>query len=124
MSYVLAMIENLFFQARVQAVAKQIGVEVKVVPTGEQLAAEAAANVPALVIVDLNSRSGPLEAIGKIHAGANPPPIIGYLMHTQTELAQQAAVAGCTEVMSQGKFTQELPIALAHARGKLESKSP
>ncbi|HVB98044.1 MAG TPA: hypothetical protein VNJ12_01770 [Candidatus Dormibacteraeota bacterium] len=124
MSYVLAMIENLFFQARIQTVAKHIGVEVKVVPNGERLVAEAAANPPALVIVDLNARSGPLEAIAKLHGGENPPLIIGYLPHTQTDLAQQAAAAGCSQVLSQGRFTQELPVVLARARGEVEHQSP
>lgn len=123
MNYVLALVDNLFFRARIQAVAKHIGVEVKVVATGDQLAAESAANPPALVIVDLNSASNPLDAIKKIHESAASMPIIGYLAHTQTELAEQAAQAGCSTVMSQGKFTQELPIALAHARGKHEHKS-
>jgi CheY-like chemotaxis protein len=124
MSYALAMVENLFFQARIQAVAKHLGAEVKIVPTGEQLVAEAAANPPALVIVDLNSPSNPLEAIKKIHEGATPPLIIGYLAHTQGELAEQATAAGCSKVMSQGRFTEELPVVLARARGKLEHKSP
>ncbi|HVB34425.1 MAG TPA: hypothetical protein VNJ52_08665 [Patescibacteria group bacterium] len=123
MSYVLVMVENLFFQARIQAVAKHIGVEVKVVPSGKQLVEEALAKPPALVIVDLNSHAGPLEAIEKLHGGANPPLIIGYLPHTQTELADKAAVAGCSQVMSQGKFTQELPLVLAQARGHVEHES-
>ena len=122
MSYVLAMVENLFFQTRIRAVAKHIGVEVKIVGTGEELAAEATTNPPTLVIVDLNSPSGPLDAVKKIHDNPNPPLIIGYLSHTQTELAEQAAQAGCSKVMSQGRFTEELPVALAKARGKLEHK--
>ncbi len=124
MSYVLAMVDNLFFQARIQAVAKQIGVEVKVVATGEKLLAEAAAKPPALVIVDLNARSGPIEAISKLHDGPNPPLIVGYLPHTQTELARQAAAAGCSQVFSQGRFTQELPVVLARAQGEVEHESP
>lgn len=123
MSYGLAMIDNLFFQARIQAVAKHLGVEVKFVSTGERLVAEAQANPPALVIVDLNSHAAPVEAIEKLHASANPPLIIGYLPHTQTELAGQAAAAGCSQVMSQGKFTQELPVLLARARGHVENES-
>jgi CheY-like chemotaxis protein len=123
MSYILAMVENLFFRARIQAVAKHVGAEVKIVTTGDELVAEAAAKCPGLVIVDLNSPSNPLDAVKKIHECPNAPIIIGYLAHTQTELAEQAAQAGCTKVMSQGRFTEELPVALARARGKLEPKS-
>lgn len=124
MSYVLAMVENLFFQTRIQAVAKHVGAEVKIVPTGEELAAEAAANPPALVIVDLNSPSNPLDAVKKIHESTPSAVIIGYLAHTQGELADQAAAAGCSKVMSQGSFTEELPVALARARRKLAPKGP
>lgn len=123
MSYVLALVDNLFFQARIQAVAKQIGVEVKVVPTGEELVAAAIANPPALVIVDLNARSGGIETIRKLRSAETPALIIGYLAHTQTELAAEATAAGCAQVMAQGKFTQELPMVLARARGKVERKT-
>ncbi|HEV2387154.1 MAG TPA: hypothetical protein VGS20_07850 [Candidatus Acidoferrales bacterium] len=124
MSYVLALVDNLFFQARIQAVAKQIGVEVKVVATGEKLVEEAAANPPTLLIVDLNARSGALETIRQLRAAGTPALIIGYMAHTQTELAQEATAAGCGQVMAQGKFTQELPMILARARGKTSPANP
>jgi CheY-like chemotaxis protein len=124
MSYVLALVDNLFFQARIQAVAKQIGVEVKTAPSGEALVIEALANPPALVIVDLNAKSDPLEAVRRLRGSETPALIIGYLSHVQTDLAAQAAEAGCSQVMPQGKFTQELPMILARARGKREQKSP
>lgn len=124
MSYVLALVDNLFFQARIQAVAKQIRVEVKVVATGDKLVEEAAANPPSLVIVDLNARSGGIEAVRRLHAANTTALVIGYLAHTQTELAQEATDAGCSQVMPQGKFTQELPMILARARGKLPQTQP
>ena len=122
MSYVLALVDNLFFQARIQAVAKQIGVEVKIAPTGEELVAAARENAPALVIIDLNARSGGIETVRKLREMETPPAILGYMAHTQTDLAAEAAAAGCTQVMAQGKFTQELPMVLARARGKVERK--
>jgi CheY-like chemotaxis protein len=119
-SYVLALVDNLFFQARIQAVAKQIGVEVKVVPTGEELVSEATARPPALVIVDLNARSGGLETVRGLRSDGTDTLVIGFLPHTQTELAEQAKAAGCDKVMSQGRFTEELPVLLARARDKIE----
>jgi DNA-binding NarL/FixJ family response regulator len=123
MSYVLALVDNLFFQARIQAVAKQIAVEVKVAATGEDLVTQALANPPALVIVDLNAKSGPLDAVRRLREAETPALIIGYLSHVQTDLAAEGAAAGCSQVMPQGKFTQELPMILARARGKFEKKS-
>jgi CheY-like chemotaxis protein len=124
MSHVLALVDNLFFQARIQAVAKQIGVEVRIAATGEDLVSEALANPPALVIVDLNAKSNPLDAVRRLRGSETPALIIGYLAHVQTELAGEAAEAGCSQVMPQGKFTQELPMILARARGKFEKKNP
>lgn len=123
MSYVVALVDNLFFQARIQAVAKQIGVEVRVKATADELVTEALENPPSLVIVDLNAKSGALEAIRRLRAGETTALILGYMAHTQTELGDQAAAAGCSQVMAQGKFTQELPMILARARGKLEKKA-
>lgn len=123
MGHVLALVDNLFFQARIQAVAKQIGVEVKMAATGEELVSEALANPPTLIIVDLNAKSEPLETVRKLRAGGTSALVIGYLAHTQTDLAAQGTEAGCAQVMPQGKFTQELPMILARARGKLEQKT-
>jgi CheY-like chemotaxis protein len=124
MSYVLALVDNLFFQARIQAVAKQIGVEVKMVPSAEELVTEALANPPSLLIVDLNAKTGPLDAVRRLRGSETPALIIGYLAHVQTDLAAEAAEAGCSQVMPQGKFTQELPMILARARGKVERQAP
>ena len=124
MSYVLALVDNLFFQARIQAVAKQIGVEVKMAPSGEELVTEALANPPALVIVDLNAKTGPLDAVRRLRGSETSALIIGYLAHVQTDLAAEGAEAGCSQVMPQGKFTQELPMILARARGKVERQAP
>jgi CheY-like chemotaxis protein len=124
MSYVLALVDNLFFQARIQAVAKQIGVEVKMVPSAEELVTEALANPPSLLIVDLNAKTGPLDAVRRLRGSETPALIIGYLAHVQTDGAAAAAEAGCSQVMPQGKFTQELPMILARARGKVERQAP
>jgi CheY-like chemotaxis protein len=124
MSYVLALVDNMFFQARIQAVAKQIGVEVKMVPSAEELVTEALANPPSLLIVDLNAKTGPLDAVRRLRGSETPALIIGYLAHVQTDLAAEAAEAGCSQVMPQGKFTQELPMILARARGKVERQAP
>lgn len=124
MSYVLALVDNLFFQARIQAVAKHIGVEVKILATGEEVVTAAAANPPALVIVDLNARSGGMETVRRLRAAETPAQVIGYLAHTQAELAEQAKAAGCDRVLAQGRFTEELPMILARARGKVEHPAP
>src|SRR5438445_12698664 len=62
MGRAVALMDDLFFQMKLAETAKQLGVEVKVATNGDALLGllESAAK---LVIVDLNSRSQPLQAI-------------------------------------------------------------
>src|SRR6202795_5373976 len=68
MGNVVAMVDDLFFQAKILGTAKQLGVGIQICSTPEALVAEAAKNGTNLVIVDLNSRAKPLEAIVRIQA--------------------------------------------------------
>ncbi len=115
MGKVIALMDDLFFQMKLAETAKQLGVAVKVATTGEALLSEAK-DAPLLVIVDLNARSGPLEAVKQLRASGNQTRVIGFLSHVQTELAQQARAAGCDEVMPRSSFTQNLAALLAAAK--------
>src|SRR3979409_2613810 len=122
----IVLIDDLFFQAKLLETAKLTGISLQTVATGEQLLKAAAANPAALVVVDLNARQGPLDAIGELCKGnlkrgvestgpANPGRVIGCLSHVQTELAERARAAGCQDVMPRSKFTQNLAAILRGA---------
>jgi DNA-binding NarL/FixJ family response regulator len=68
------------------------------------------------VIVDLNARGTPLQAIEKVRAGHPGLPLIAFLSHVQTDLAQQAWAAGCTQVLPRSQFTRDLATILAQAK--------
>lgn len=109
MSRVVAMVDDLFFGAKMLETAKQVGVELKMVQTADALAAEAlAGEPPALVIVDLNARQAPLGAIEKLRAAALQAPVIAFLSHVQVDLAEQARALGCDQVMPRSQFTKRL----------------
>ena len=118
MADVIALIDDLFFLAKVQETAKHAGVTLETASTGEQLLKVAAASPAALVLVDLNARQGALEAVERLCAAreparlpdehGNPRRVIAFLSHVQTELAERARSAGCREVMPRSKFTQNL----------------
>jgi CheY-like chemotaxis protein len=119
MADAIALIDDLFFQAKLHETAKRTGVALEMVATGEQLVTSAAANPAALIIVDLNARHGPIEAIerlGKSGGQGDPPKMIAFLSHVQSELAEKARAAGCREVMPRSKFTQNLADILRGAR--------
>jgi CheY-like chemotaxis protein len=119
MADAIALIDDLFFQARVRETAKHTGVALETAATGEQLLAAAAASPAALILVDLNARQGALEAVERLCAPApsgNPRRVIAFLSHVQTDLAERARAAGCQDVMPRSKFTQNLAAILLGAK--------
>jgi DNA-binding NarL/FixJ family response regulator len=113
---VVALVDDLFFQSKIVETARHAGVDLKLCGTSEAFLAEIARSVPSLAIVDLNARSNPLDAVEQLHASGNHVPVIGYLSHVQTELAERAKTAGCREVMPRSKFTMNLATILASAK--------
>jgi len=107
--------DDLFFQMKLAETAKQLGVEVKVATNGEAFM-ELMASEPRLVIVDLNARSEPLQAIEKLRLARKDVRVVGFLSHVQKELAAQAQAAGCDEVLPRSSFTQNLAAILSAAR--------
>jgi CheY-like chemotaxis protein len=122
---VIALVDDLFFRARIAETARHTGVEFEAVGTGKELlerlrAASEAGGArdgrPALIILDLNARGGVLEALRDLQAAGNQIPVIAFLSHVQTELAEQARAAGCNEVMPRSKFTKNLAAILERAK--------
>ena len=120
---VLALVDDLFFQARLAETARRLGVTLKTVSTGAALVKtlEVApdgvpGDLPRLVIVDLNARQGAVEAIEQLQRSSNPIPVIGFLSHVQTELAERARAAGCKQVMPRSSFTANLSEILSQAK--------
>ena len=116
MAQVLALVDDLFFQAKILETAKHLGIAVRTSATSDALLAELAKEIPKLVIVDLNARGAPLQAIERVRAGAPDLPLIAFLSHVQTDLAQRARAAGCTEVLPRSQFTHDLATILAQAK--------
>jgi CheY-like chemotaxis protein len=116
MARVVALMDDLFFQMKVAETAKQLGLELKVATNGDALL-QLLEPLPKLVIVDLNARSRPIEAIARVRAEKNGVRVVGFLSHVQTELAAQARAAGCDEVMPRSSFTQNLAAILSAAKG-------
>ena len=115
MGRVIALMDDLFFQMKLAETAKQIGVEVKVATNGEALMGLMESE-PKLVIVDLNARSQPIQAIEKLRLARKDVRVVGFLSHVQRELAAQAQAAGCNEVLPRSSFTQNLAAILSVAK--------
>ena len=119
MADAIALIDDLFFLAKVHQTAKLTGVTLETASTGEQLLKAADGSPSSLILVDLNARQGAIDAIEKLCAAnpaGNPRKVIAFLSHVQTDLAERARAAGCSEVMPRSKFTQNLAEILRGAK--------
>jgi len=114
MPRVVAYMDDLFFQMKLAETAKHLGLEVKVAANVESLL-QLLDPPPQLVIIDLNARSQPLEAMKQLRSAQPQLQVIGFLSHVQTSLADQAKSAGFNEVMPRSKFSMQLPDILASA---------
>jgi len=115
MGKVVALMDDLFFQMKVAETAKHLGIEFKVAANADALLS-ALETSPQLVIVDLNARSNPIEAIEKLRAAKNEVRVVAFLSHVQRELAARAQAAGCNEVLPRSAFTQNLAAILSTAK--------
>ncbi|MCL6565789.1 MAG: response regulator [Acidobacteriia bacterium] len=109
MAAVVALLDDLFFRARVQETARHAGITVEFVSTPEALAERARQASARLYLIDLNARGNPLDAIARLRTQDSHTPVVGFLAHVQGELAERARSAGCSVVLPRSQFTRELP---------------
>jgi DNA-binding NarL/FixJ family response regulator len=115
MGRVVALMDDIFFQMKVAETAKHLGIEFKVAANTDALLGLLEPR-PQLVIIDLNARGQPIDAIVKLRAASKDIRVVAFLSHVQRELAEQARNAGCDEVMPRSSFTQNLAEILTPAK--------
>jgi DNA-binding NarL/FixJ family response regulator len=115
MGRVVALMDDIFFQMKVAETARHLGIEFKVATNADALLGLLEPR-PQLVIVDLNARNQPIDAIVKLRAASKDIRVVAFLSHVQRELAEQARNAGCDEVMPRSSFTQNLAEILSPAK--------
>ena len=112
MTNVIAVVDDLFFGAKILETAERLKVSLRLVRSPEELEDEARACRPGLLIFDLNAEGcQPLQAIRRVKA--NPElkdtPALGFYSHVHHELKAAAAEAGCDRIMARSAFTAQLP---------------
>ena len=107
---VLALVEDMLFQQKIQAAADAAGVVVKF-GTDVTAAGSPCAGQPwDLVIVDLGlTRRDPIALIAALRHQLPATPIIGFGSHVDAAQMTRAREAGCTEVLARSAFVQRLP---------------
>ena len=114
---IFCLIDDLFFLAKIQEVARKLNVKVEFVKSDKEIGekgAEAGEENPSLIIVDLNSNSiKPLSLISKLRSRfKKSTSIVGFVSHVQGDLKVKAQDAGCDVVMPRSAFSQNLPSIL------------
>lgn len=101
---ILFVSSDLMFSSRVGGVARQQGVEFRMIG-GDQAADRIASESPRLIFVDLAAAGCDIESICQAAATIDPqPPVVAYASHVMESRLAEARDAGCDEVLSRGQF--------------------
>ncbi len=109
---VLALVSDLLFSSRIEAVAREIGVEVEFVISPQEFSRRVADRQPHLVLVDTQARGIPwMEMIRRAKADptTNSVPVLAFGKHTEVDLIRNARLAGCDRFVSNNQFFREMP---------------
>ena len=110
---VVAVIDDLFFQAKVRTALQHLGLAADIVPDGDRLQARLqGGDAPALVIVDLTLRSGDANSLIRNLRAAehgSSVPILAFGSHVAVEVQKQALQAGASQVVAKSAFAKRLP---------------
>jgi DNA-binding NarL/FixJ family response regulator len=106
----LALLGDLFFRAKIDAVAAAVGAEVEYASSLDGAAARCADVHPSIILVDLADPAFPaLKTIEAIEAAAPGTRTIGFASHVDLKTLKAARNAGFGLTLSRSEFTARLP---------------
>jgi CheY-like chemotaxis protein len=110
---VVAVVTDLFFQARISSAAKAAGRTVRFVASQAALPEDAAGVV---ALVDLDAGLDVVESIRLLKA-AGAKPVVAFGPHLDVTLRKRARAAGADRVLAKSKFVTDLPHILTGRTG-------
>jgi DNA-binding NarL/FixJ family response regulator len=106
----LGLIRDLFFRAKIDAVAAALGAEVEYASSLEAVAPRCAATHPSIIFTDLSDTAFPaLETLAEIRAAAPSARVIGFASHVDLKSLKAARESGYDLTLSRSEFTAQLP---------------
>jgi CheY-like chemotaxis protein len=107
---IVACVEDLFFRSKIEATGRHLNVPVRFAEP-KDLAAVARQEDTAAVLLELSTNGACFDAVRKLRQEEKTRdlPVIGFLRHTDRELARQAEAAGLTRVLPRSEFSETLP---------------
>lgn len=109
---ILAAVDDIFFAAKIRGTADGLGIAIAFPRDARAFEEAVIADVPALVIVDLQSpKHDPFALIGRLKSDERLRhiPVVGFLSHVEAELRGRAEAAGFDHVMPRSLFARTLP---------------
>jgi CheY-like chemotaxis protein len=122
---VVCFIDDLFFLAKIQEVARKLGIKVEFAKAEKEVIDRLTSDEeekPSLIIFDLNNvNAKPLTVIPKLKSKLKKQTsIVGFLSHVQGDLKVKAQEAGCDMVVPRSAFSQNLPALLRRHSADLQ----
>ena len=113
---VLALLDNLFFAAKINVAATESQVILLYAKTADQALELARLEKPTQIILDLDAaKCSPLEFLARQKAAPDLQtiPTLGFVSHVNLDLQQQARNAGCDRILARSTFDRNLPTILS-----------
>jgi CheY-like chemotaxis protein len=115
---IVALVEDLFFGARIAAAAERAGVVARLVRSPADLATAARGASVRGVLLDLSVLPDETLPVAETLKRDRPDlPVIGFLPHVERERATRARQAGIDDVMPRSRFAATLPDVLRRLAG-------
>jgi CheY-like chemotaxis protein len=108
---IIAVVDDMFFAAKIRATAEALNVEIAFPRNNDLLTAKLLERKPDLMLVDLhNQRIDPIELARRLKALGEfaDVPMLGFFSHVQTDLQQAALEAGYDQVIPRSIFSRDL----------------
>ena len=123
---ILAVLDNLFFVAKIKEAALQVGLRLETARSAAQALSLAQTLKPVLVVLDLDATTcQPFEVIRQLKAdeALRAVPLLGFVSHVNTGVQEAARQAGCDRVLARSVFSRDLPRLLNEAAEKAASNN-
>lgn len=123
---ILAVLDNLFFVAKIKEAAQQTGLRLETTRSAAQSLTLAQTLKPVLVVLDLDATAcQPFEVIRQLKAdeALRTVPLLGFVSHVNTGVQEAARQAGCDRVLARSVFSRDLPQLLNEAAEKAASNN-
>src|SRR5215510_2482328 len=108
---IIAVVDDMFFAAKIRAVAEAVRVEISFPRSLEALVQQARETKPRLIVVDLHHQKIDVTALaGELKSDRQLRDIrlLGFFSHVQTELQRNAIAAGFDQVIPRSVFARDL----------------